>query len=162
MILVQDKEAVQYFGYGANSSSEMIEAIMGRRPSGFPAILEGYELFIQSWEEIPQDVRRILSNDWGSNFKTYCIRAARGRKVYGYVWNITQEERERISNWEFWYEPVKVKVKQRNGKLITVETEIIDNFQIGKVVNTEQYPVFLNDQKQMVKIAKKVRTSGVN
>jgi hypothetical protein len=40
------RRIIRYFGYGANASPDMMKAIIGRKPSGFSAWLEGYELWI--------------------------------------------------------------------------------------------------------------------
>jgi len=148
---------VKYFGYGANSSPEMMMGIIGRKPNGFQATLEGYELYIQSWEEIPERVREDLEKYWGSDFKTYCIRPAAGKTVSGTAWLITPEERQLVSNWEFWYEPIAVEVRDTQGKTTSAETEIVNDKTIGETIHGTEYPVFLNKKKQMVDVAEKVR-----
>lgn len=148
---------ITYFGYGANSSLGMMEGIIGRKPSGFPATLEGYELYIQSWEEIPEKVREDLEKYWDSDFKTYCIRRAVGKKVSGTAWLITPEERQLVSNWEFWYEPISAEVRDAQGQTTSAETEVVNDQTIGEIVNGERYPVFLNSKEQMVDVAEKIR-----
>ena len=69
---------ILYFGYGANRDANMLKAIIGRKPSGFPVKLEGFELCVQTWEEIPQNVRRNLEKSWNPDFRTFCIRSAKG------------------------------------------------------------------------------------
>ena len=146
---------IKYFGYGANASSDMMEVIIGRKPSGFIAWLEDYELWIQSWREISPSVRKILKNSWTLNFRTYCVSPKRGRKVKGYVWLLTPEERRLVSKWEFWYQPIKTRVRTQGGGLITAETEIVKRHSLHKSeLDSERYKFFLNNKKQMLKIAK--------
>jgi hypothetical protein len=148
---------VKYFGYGANRSSEMMEAIIGRKPEGYSAKLRGYELCVQEWEEIPEETREILSNNWGSDFRTYCIRPKEGSLVTGQIWLLTEAERELVNNWEFWYEPIEVQVEGREGTISGIETEMINDPKISQVVEGENYPTFLNKKERMLEVATRVR-----
>ncbi len=149
-----------YFGYGANRSAEMMKSVVGRKPEGFPAKLEGYELCVQLWEEIPENVGRILSNHWDSKFRTYCIRPASGSVVSGQVWYLTRVERGLVGEWEIhelWYQPINAQVKDYNGQTFEVETEIIDDPNIKQVVDGENYPTFLNREERMFEVANETR-----
>jgi hypothetical protein len=148
---------IKYFGYGANRSSEMMEAIIGRRPEGYPAELRGYELCIQKWEEIPEQVRETLSNNWEPGFGAYCIRPKEGSQVTGQIWLLTEAERELVNNWEFWYEQIEVQVEGQDGRISGVETEMIDDPKISQVVEGENYPTFLNKKEGMLEVATRVR-----
>src|SRR3989344_519487 len=90
-----------YFGYGANRSGAMMHAITGRLPLAASARLDGYELCIQTWDEIPPDVRGTLTErGWSDMFRAYCIRKADGKSVSGTAWNLTQQERDLVSEWD--------------------------------------------------------------
>lgn len=154
------KKNILYFGYGANRDGDMMEAIIGRKPDGYPAILENYELCVQVWEEIPEKVRKIISGYWGLDFRTYCIRQAKGKAVYGMVWFITKKERELVGNWElerFWYEPVTVEVTGKDGIEKSVQSQAINSLKIKRAVDGEHYPIFLNNKKKMFAAAKSER-----
>ncbi|HLD05694.1 MAG TPA: gamma-glutamylcyclotransferase family protein [Candidatus Nanoarchaeia archaeon] len=120
---------VRYFGYGANKTPEMMEAMVGRVPMGVPAVLEDFELCIQEWLEIPSNVREILFRcGWDPSFKTYCARRAKGKKVNGMLWVLTPEEHALVGNWEMhgqWFEPLRVVVKDEQGTAFDVLTEIM-------------------------------------
>ncbi len=146
---------VNYFGYGANSSLKMIEAIIGRRPEGSDFYLDNYELVIQSWEEVPDDVQQALKRYWDPSFRTHCIRPVRAKRVFGRLWQITPEERKLITAWEFWYEPITLRVETKRGS-IEIETEIMNSPKL-EVVNGENYPVFLNNEKKMLDTARETR-----
>lgn len=150
-------DEILYFGYGANSSPDMIEAIIGRRPSGSWAKLMDYELFIQDWQDIPEGNRKILQQNWGQDFKSYCIRPKEGKAVVGQIWIITKLERGLIKEWEFWYTPIMVKLEIENGKVVDAETEMIDNQKIGYSANGERYDAFLNDKELMLSVARSTR-----
>ena len=149
------KDKILYFGYGANSSGEMMEAIIGRKPVGFPAILNRHELCIQHWEEIPENVRKELSL-WSSDFRSYCIRPGK-ETVKGNVWILTEKERELVGNWEMhglWYQPIQVELK-REGEKLKAQTEMIDDPKLKKVDGCS-YTVFLNNKEKMLEVAGKV------
>jgi len=153
-------ELRKYFGYGANRSQDMMTAITGRRPNGHIGFLHGYELCIQTWDEIPQKARDMLHH-WDQNFRTYCIRLAEGKKVKGVVWFLTDEERELVKNWEIiplWYKEITVDIENFDGKYTKeVETEMINDPNIQQVVDGENYQTFLNKEEKMLEVAEKER-----
>ena len=149
-----------YFGYGTLASPETIEAVIGRKPDGSDLYLDDYGLYIQVWDEIPNQVRQVLGKLWDPNFRSYFVRPAEGKRVLGKLWLITPEERELVSKWEFWYEPIKVKTKSASGSIIEIETEIINNPSIGQVAGGENYTLFLNDKKKTLEAAAKTRETN--
>ena len=151
---------INYFGYGANSTPEMMEAIIGRVPKGQQAVLNEYGLFLLNWDEISEKVKKILSKNWGSDFKTYCIRPKQNSKVVGTIWEITPREREIITKWEFWYEKIIVKVKL-NNRYIPAQTEMIDNDLMGKNVNGVNYNPYVVDKEEILDVARRVRKYSV-
>lgn len=154
-----NKNTIRCFGYGANASIDMMEAIIGRRPDGLSARLPDYELWIQSWEEIPVPIREILKKHWDTNFKTYAIRPAKGKAVAGRVWFLNSDELRLMNNWEFWYKPITVQVQLEDGGVYQAETGIIDDPTANMVVDGEHHPLFINDKEQMLRIAKSVRNN---
>ncbi|MEK6845878.1 MAG: gamma-glutamylcyclotransferase family protein [Nanoarchaeota archaeon] len=154
---------VLYFGYGANKNPEMIAAIIGRKPCGFPAKLFNYGLFIQSWKDIPVKARKILreTSSFEEGFKSYCISPSKGKSTQGMVWTITRLERQLIGAWELhgvWYKPIVVDVTTLNGKIIkNVETEVIRSKEIKQFMLGNRYKAFPNDQRIMLMEARKTR-----
>ena len=147
---------INYFGYGANSTPEMMGAIIGRVPHGKHALLSNYELCIQRWSEIPENVRKMLQSGWSPDFKTYCIRPKKGKEIVGTLWEITKDEREIMSRWEFWYEKIQVFVKVGN-KEVKAETEMINDPNIKDVVDGKKYDPFPVPKEEILDRAKKVR-----
>lgn len=149
-----------YFGYGANSDLKMINALIGRIPFGFKAKLKDYCLFVQSLSEVPSEAKKILEKVWDENFKSYIAVPFNGKIVFGTAWEITQQERKIIGEWELhhkWYFPVNIKIIDENGNIFEAETEIIQKFSSEKLIEGEHYPAFLNDKDKMLKLAKKIR-----
>jgi hypothetical protein len=111
------------------------------------------------WQEIPSPIRKILKNSgWTPNFRTYCISPKQGRRVRGFVWLLTPEERQLVSKWEFWYQSIKTKIITQNGRLMTAETEIVEKHSVNKnELDGEHYKLFLNSKRQMLKIVKILR-----
>lgn len=152
---------IRYFGYGANASADMMKALIGRKPTGYVAWLEGYELWIQSWQEVPANARKILKNCWNPDFMTYCVSPKQGKKAKGRVWFLTRDERRQVSKWEFWYQSVKVRVRMKDGRLTGAETEIVKRQPSNKIeLDGERYKLFLNNKKKMLKIAKMRRSQA--
>src|SRR3989344_9531308 len=152
---------INYFGYGANKTKDMIKSMIGRVPESNPAVLENFELCIQDFDEIKSPkVKKILKKvGWNSRFKTYCIRRAKGKKVYGTLWKTTKKEHELIDNWEIhkiWYTCTKIIVKSK-GKNFHALTEIIDDKKLKPSRFGKRYPAFLNNKARMLRIARQLR-----
>lgn len=103
---------ILYFGYGANSRKEMMEAITGNKNlNGQPGVLRGFKLFVQKMNQVPDSVfpgapapispKVILKPNWGDDFETYIVKPA-GEKdeVAGTVWELTSLQRELVRDWE--------------------------------------------------------------
>lgn len=146
---------INYFGYGTLASPEMMEATIGRKPEGSDFHLENYELYIQTWAELPNHVQKILGKKWDSSFRSYFIRPSVKKRVQGKLWLITPEERNLVTKWEFWYEPIKIKVTI--GDKLELETEIINNSSMGQTVSGEDYELFLNNKEKTLEAAKQMR-----
>ncbi len=91
---------ILYFGYGANSRKEMMEAITGNKNLiGKPAVLSGFTLCIQRLDQVldtilpsapvPISPRKILDESWGNTFTTYMIKPKEDSEVEGTVWELT-------------------------------------------------------------------------
>ncbi len=153
------KNTLNYFSYGASRSTEMIKAIIGRKPKGFDYELKGFELCLQTWSAIPKRVQLILKPSWGKDFKSYFIRRNHEKSVWGKVWIISTKEYKLIGNWELhniWYKPIKMK-KKIKGRIITIHTEIINDRKSKPVKDPKNYPSFPVSKKKIVSVAKKVR-----
>lgn len=151
---------ILYFGYGANKSADMVNAIIGRTPDGFPFTLDGYELCVQSWKHIPPKARAILAGPWDEKFRSYSIRKAENNAVSGMVWLITKKERAHVRNWELigkWYQEKRLRVVNAQGKVHVIITEIIEDQGIPKAHDNLNYPAFLNSKKKMLEVAAKCR-----
>ncbi len=153
-----------YFGYGANMDKDMMAAITGTRsmPEPLSAIVEGYELCIQKWQEISQDIRRVLSQKWDDTFATYCLRKTYDKRaiVAGKIWELKPEEFELISNWEMhgrWYERINSRARVYNGEEVDVISDAINSPSIIEIVDGIFYNPFLNDKAKMLDVASEVR-----
>lgn len=153
-----------YFGYGANVSPEMMEAIIGRLPAGQPAKLHDFELVIQQGAQIKEAVRQTLgrgrSTEEVDSFRTYAIRPQAGAVVEGIAWQITPSEREFIDYWEIndgrWYQKIEVKVDV-DGEAAAATTEMIDDPSLALASTLEpSLPVFLNAKDRMLAVARLV------
>ena len=113
------EKKILYFGYGANSQREMMEAITGNRNlKGQPAILKGYTLCIQKLSQAPDSVKKILRESWGDNFETYIIKPDKNGEVAGTIWELSPQDREVVRDWEMidfgWYKDMKGEIQQND------------------------------------------------
>lgn len=156
---------VYYFGYGANRNADMMRAIVGRKPKGYAAVFDGYELCIQSWGDIPKRVQNQLAPVWGPGFKSYVARPCREKSIKGTVWLLTKEERVLVDEWEltnYWYTPVVVSYGISNNEIAQVEIQIvIDGQSISQIADGKKYKTFLNSKQQMLTVAQKVRELSI-
>lgn len=164
------EDKIYYFAYGTNSTREMITAITGKYYlSGYPAIIKGFELFIQRSDQIPNTIiptlnkspREKIEGHWpNGNFLSYGIKVGIG-DVRGTIWEMTKEERELVKNWEFvgfWYQEIKVKAITTDNRVIEVVTEILPgNQKTDQKVNGLHYNPFLMRKSEICKIATEVR-----
>lgn len=163
-----------YFASGANREKKMMEWITGNpNLKGTPAVLEGYGLYVQRLEQVPDTVspgspinlspREILKRaGWNEGFTTYMIKPRVGGRVTGTLWELSREERELVRDWEMvelgWYKDLRVKVKTLDGREVEVETEgWREGQEVDHEVNDENHPSYLNNPEDFRRIAKKSR-----
>lgn len=168
-------ETVFYFGYGANRDAKMIAAIVGTPESelvGRPGLLEGYELGVQSLAQIPDGIissapspispRQLLQTTWGEGFTSYVVRQDPHTKVSGTIWELSQDERNKIRDWELidfgWYEDCNGRATTQDGQSIDVVTERISAEQaVDHLVDGMAYPTWLNEPHKFIEVAEHAR-----
>lgn len=141
-----------YFGYGANKDYFKLREILGKEPKGGEgAVLQGFNLAIQTLNDIPDQAKNILNKVWGDNFQSYTIKPGTGM-IEGRVWILDQEDLEKLKEWEFvgnnsWKEFITVTVTNSDGKTITALTEKSrEEYGIKKLVDGLNYEANLNKE----------------
>ncbi len=167
-------EKVLYFGYGANSQQEMMEAITGNSNLiGYPATLEGYKLCVQRLDQVPNTIapdspapispRELLKKSWPDTFESYVIKpGSEDDSVAGTVWELTLLERKLIRDWELidygWYKDKKVIVRTEDGREIEAETEDLrEGQEVDREVSGRNYEPLLNPIEDFRRIAEGAR-----
>jgi len=148
----QDK--IYFFGYGANRDVQKIGKILGKTPvSCTGAILEGYSLFYQKLEQIPDPAKGFLRSAWGEDFKAYTINPGSGITA-GVIWEITKEDLEIIKKWEFdgiWRQVINIEIKTFEGKKLSAFTDkAINSNDCAGFYDGLNYPNNLNNQEGIV------------
>lgn len=154
-----ENKKILYFCYGASRSPNMMKAIIGRRPRGFKYELNGYELCLQYWNEIPKKVKNILSRHWDKSFRSYSIKQSPRKSVWGVVWIISKEEYALAGNWELrgmWYKKVRLKRKIHSKNKIIL-TEMVNPKGLKPVKESKNYTDFPVSKKKIISVANKVR-----
>ncbi len=154
---------IEFFGYGTDRDPEMMKTIIGRLPKGYPATIEGFELCVQSWDEIPEEARKILSPPWDNNFKSYVLRPTlkQNKRVRGTVWLITPQERKLIDNWELvgkWYHVFVLRINTHDNLPKQIEIQVIYDQNIKKVVHGEYYRNYIASKSKILDLAEKARS----
>lgn len=143
---------VFFFGYGAYKDYFRLKEIIGKSPEGGEgALLEGFDLGVQSIDNIPKEPKEILSKVWGNNFQAYTMKRGSGY-IQGRIWLLDEEDLEKIKEWEFinksnWRELVTITVKTSDGKNISAITDKSqDYYEIDKIVDGLNYEPNLNKE----------------
>ena len=146
----------------------MMKAIIGREPDGIAAFLDNHQLYIQTWNELPLQVRKELEESWNSedNFETYFMSPLQGATTHGTLWTITPEERIYVNRWEmndgFWYKRIVAEnVQDLEGNTYTASTEIILPPFSSRSVLDVAYPAYLNNKEKMLRIATWLREGRI-
>jgi hypothetical protein len=151
-------DTILFFGYGTYRDREKIKRIIGRDPGeGEDAILEGYDLLIQTLDQIPSMARKVLEKVWGEKFRAYTIRKGNGI-IIGKIWKLDKTDIDKIKDWEFmngseqWRELATVTIKSKSGETFSVVTEkALDSQYTKETVNGLEYVDNLNmDLENMV------------
>jgi hypothetical protein len=163
MGLLRKLRKVYFFGYGATREPEMIQAITGQRPMVIgPAVLDDYELRVQSVKEIPKaraHLRQLLRHAWGDSFKSYVIVPRPGSKVAGTLFKLSLHDRHLIDGWELvpleWSQKVFVQVRLGDtGKTYRVETQQLGSGQHAAVrVRGVRYRSWLWPKRLLIRTA---------
>lgn len=166
---------ILYGAYGANRDPEMLKAITGNAGLvGRLATFKDVELCVQRFDQIPDVIaptapvqlspKKIMISAWGeeSDFETYVIRPAKGGRVAGRVYELTEQERALIAEWEMvefgWYKGVNMTAILEDGAEITVNAEgLSDGASIDRVIDGMDYPTYLNNPTDMFKAARQTR-----
>lgn len=156
-------DEVEYFGYGANRSPEMMEAIIGRVPAGYPATVSGFELCVQTWQDIPKEVRETLCPPWDDTFQSYGLcpkKGFRSHPISGMVWKLTRQERKYIDAWEMtgkWYHVFLLQYDNEQHEHIQIEIQVLEDQPVDRVIKSPMYKTFLNDKQKMLTVARNLR-----
>lgn len=166
---------VLYFGYGANRDPRILSVVLGRKESDFigtPAIIKGYKLVVQKLNDIPDTIiptspvkispRELLEQSWDDKFNSYIIKQDAKSAVSGILWEITEEERERIKDWELvdfgWPEECQVLASDNLGNLFMASTErMISDQDYDHEVDGINYDTWLNPFEKSEKVAIKAK-----
>lgn len=156
---------ILYFAYGNNREPEIMQVLTGNKNLvGHEAVLKGYVLGVQMLDQVPSirlsgfpvSPQEVLRRHWNDSFESYVIKPGEG-EVKGMVWELTNEERELVRDWELidlgWYKDVKGEAILKDGGKIAVETEILGDSQgIDRVIDGKEYNSFLNKKEDFFRV----------
>jgi len=152
---------IYYFGFGANKDRDMIEAIVGRKLSGRQAFVEGFDLVIQSLDDIAEPARTVLRKAWGDVFQSYALKRG-SNVVYGMLWDVTRKDLGHIATWELesenWFKQIEVLATlEEDGSKVMAITQIVENQPHQKIVTEKDYSPFPVPKEKLIAMANKTR-----
>lgn len=164
---------ILYFGYGANRDARMMKAITGTKDlKGKPAVIEGYTLVVQRLDQIPNSVapnapapfspRHNVAVNWPGSFIRHTITEDPDGKVSGTLWELTQQERDLVRDWELidfgWYRDLTVIAETQDGQKNQVQTEgMRPEQEYDHEVDGMDYETWLSSPEEFERIATKSR-----
>jgi hypothetical protein len=153
------------FGCATGAQPEYMKALLGVVPYHFPAILRGYELGVQEYNDIPKPVRKILDNNWPKGeFKSYYVRESSDsdNEILGVAWFMRHEQIAVIDDWEFeglWFDrnPVELVLKDGSRLLSGMDTYILKPQYRGHVIRSDlaNKKPYLVEKKKFLELARK-------
>jgi|GEM_PF-4776707 len=175
--LDEKDNSIIYVGYGANRDPRMMLHITGEEPEilfdGKDVFIQDYELVVQTYDDIPPvrfngavySDKNGMKSGWGGSleqFLTYNIRPKTGAQVQAKLFRISRAGHERVRIWENWFKPVIVNVKSPDGQIIQANTDGLWENQSasGGGVDGLNYKTYLNERKDMWRVADSVRKKG--
>jgi len=146
--------SIQFFGYGLLIDRTVLQEIIGHDPGvAKSALVEGYSLTYQTIEQIPEIIRPVLMRVWGDSFRAYTLKKGKGF-VRGVIWNLSEEEFEKIKKWECigtWREQKNIKTYTAQGDTIEAETILaIEDQPVKEIVDGINYERHLNPKGKML------------
>ena len=135
-----------------------LKALLGKLPPNKPAVLSGYQIHEQAYQDMPGLVQKIVSGTWGTEFKSYFLKKTDNPKdkIKGRIVELTDEQIKIIDDWEFegiWYTKEKVQVKDKNGKMQEVLTYNLKNAK-GNPVDMKTYNPYPVDEEKLLESAR--------
>jgi hypothetical protein len=167
------EKKILYFGYGANRDPKMMEWITGNKSLvGRPGVLREYSLCIQRLDQVPDTLvpsapvpispRKILEGNWPQTFTSYIIKKDSEGEVAGTIWELTEEERALVADWELiefgWYKYINARAETEDGQQVSVQTEGLRDVQeVDRIVDGRNYETWLNPPEDFERIAARSR-----
>jgi hypothetical protein len=142
------------FGYATLADPQYIRALLGRLPTKLVAYAVGYGLGIQRFNEMPDLVRKVSSQNWKpSEFRSYFAHKTNNPKnlLRGVIWEINEHDEAIIDDWEFlgiWYHKEIAEVLDRHGKRYKAIIYCVNGPGTPTVNPTNPFPV--NKAKMLV------------
>jgi hypothetical protein len=155
---------VNLFLYGVMQSDEVLEAVIGARPTRTPAVLSDFGLYIQRIDQVPDTPpsglpvnlapRTILKRNWGDRFETYMVRPKQGGRVAGSIIEATQLQKDLLDDWELcelgWYrewEGVATTIDRQTIHIVTEGGRLEQG--VDREVDGLSYPALLEGQSAL-------------
>ncbi|MFI5265225.1 MAG: hypothetical protein ACHQT7_00585 [Candidatus Levyibacteriota bacterium] len=145
-----------FFGYGANRDKKRLQEIFKASDlegdelvvrGGKGARIDNMVLAIQTFNQLPEEIKETMNKVWGDKFRSYTMKAGKGQ-IAGVIWELTDRQYKALRDWEFdgvWREMREVEVITHDQQKLKVLTDKIrDTSAIKEIVDGLNYEANLN------------------
>lgn len=116
--------SVYYYAYGSNMDNERISRRIGQQTRRAGAILNGWALAFN--KQAYKNGLPVPGEGKGN------IMPVRDKITEGILYEVSLDQLKRLAGWEIGYQPVKVKVNLKDGRIVTATTFVAMEKYIGQ------------------------------
>src|SRR3989344_6354283 len=131
---------------GVITDPSVIREVTGNNAiTGQLATLEGYGLYTQRLDQVPDRAREIRRRNWQEGFKSYVLKKDNMGRVEGAVYSgLTEEDLEALDDWELvelgWMVRNKGRARLVDGRLVNVAAFVItDGQEVEEKIEGSEY-----------------------
>ncbi len=150
--------SVLFFGYGPSKDKKRLvdvfkasgldgEELVVRGGRG--ATVDNYVLAIQTFDQLPLEVKDTIRKVWGEKFRSYTMKSGKGQ-IAGVIWELTENQYQALRKWEYdgiWRDMKEIEVTTSDQHRVKVLTDKIrDDSAVKEIVDGINYEANLNKE----------------
>lgn len=155
---INKNKTINYAGYGLFADEEFGRTLFGENTPSYAVEMEGYELVVLQWDELPAEIQNQMPPSYSIYAARKVVREDEEATLTLRVWKLTKQQKELADQWN-WGDKLYLRettsVSEEDQR--TIEMDIINNHDIGKIVDGKNYEPYLNDKETVLHFAKEAR-----
>lgn len=148
-----NQNKTSYAGYGLFVDEEFGQTLFGENTPSLVVEKDGYELVVLNWNELSPEIQ----NEMPSSYRIYSARRKEGASLTLRVWELTKQQKELADQWNWgdklYFRETFVFHEDRR----VIEIDVVNNHDIGEVVDGKNYDPYLNDKETVLGFARIAR-----